>query len=113
MTEIAQKPHVRFDWKLVPEYRNAKYYDVYAYVYGMDFPVLIGATKGTDSDRIYPLNHPKFDELGTNHFAYETEISVKEYWQDFAFPFAIPDFAMAEILEFLKRHAPKEGDSHV
>jgi hypothetical protein len=107
MTETIQKTHVRFDWKLAPDYRNARYYDVYAYPHSIPLLVLLGVTKGTNSDRIYPLNYLRFCELKTNHVAYDGEMSVEDYLKDSTFPFVISDSDMVEILEYLQQHDPK------
>jgi hypothetical protein len=106
MTEV-QKTHVRFDWVLMPDYREARYYDVYVNVLNIPYSIFLGVTAGLELDRIYPLNHPRFDELGTNHFAHDSEMKIEEYLQDFAFPFIISDSDMKEILEYLQQHDPK------
>ena len=114
MTEtIFPKPRIIYEWRLAPDNRHAKYYDVYVrYPFDIQstlyapFSVLIGVTDGIETDRIYPLNHPKFSELGTTHFGYDIDASTEGYLRHMSI-FPIPEFAMSEILEFLKQHAPK------
>lgn len=115
MTEVKeQKLRVLYEWKLAPDDRKARYFDVFVhYFYGEpmtpspSFPVLIGATRGFETDRIYPLNHPNFSELNTRHFSYDPSISIEEYLQRTAV-FAIPDPVVVAVTEYLKQHAPKE-----
>ena len=109
-----QRLPVAFIWKLMPDSRRAEYYEVYArYPFGQNmthyapFPILIGATRGIVTDRIYSLNHPEFSELGTRHFAYEEKTSVEEYLQHEAYPLPISLSSMVEIVEYLKQHKPK------
>ena len=114
MEEKVKKSYVMYEWELAPNNRQAKYYNVYIR-YPFDeqstsyapFSVLIGVTDGIETDRVYPLNHPKFYNLRTSHFGYGVDTSTEGYLRHMSV-FPIPDFAMVEILEFLKQHAPKE-----
>ncbi len=109
-----KKPHIIYEWKLAPNNMHAEYYDVYArYSFGLwssyytPFSLLIGSTRGFETDRIYPLNHPKFCELNTRHFGCDTNVSTEEYLQRIAV-FPLPKFVVDDVLEYLKQHAPKE-----
>ncbi|MCK9351214.1 MAG: hypothetical protein WCT49_01550 [Candidatus Paceibacterota bacterium] len=108
------KPHIVYIWELALNVDQKLYYNVYVrhaldpiLERGESFPVLIGVTDSIETDKVYPLNHPNFSELGTSHFPYDPEVSTEGYLRHSAV-FPIPVSVIKEVLEFLKQRTPKE-----